>query len=177
MFFGFKAINYVHTYLLRPIFPLWRTYLIIAGAEEIPESIAPVLCFILFNTRIYISPLLLCQLFIMSHFFKPFILSATPRFLYLKPPTLPPSSLYRSHPPASAIIRAKAMRFSNLLPVHAAAENGGASNGAASSASATNDFDGNLSFLLGLFILFGACCFCFLRFYSCFFLNFARSCF
>ncbi|XP_073291983.1 probable glutamyl endopeptidase, chloroplastic [Primulina huaijiensis] len=75
------------------------------------------------------------------HFFKPFILSANPRFLYLKPPTLHHHSLYRSHPSASAITRAKAMRFSNLLPVHAAVENGGASNGAASSASASNDFD------------------------------------
>ncbi|XP_073139755.1 probable glutamyl endopeptidase, chloroplastic isoform X2 [Henckelia pumila] len=74
------------------------------------------------------------------HLFKPFILSATPRFLYLKPPTLPPPSLFRSHPLASPIIRAKAMRFSSLLPVHAA-ENGGASNGAASSASAASDFD------------------------------------
>ncbi|KZV39931.1 putative glutamyl endopeptidase, chloroplastic [Dorcoceras hygrometricum] len=74
------------------------------------------------------------------HFFKPFILSSTPPFLFLKPPFVSPYSLHKSHSLPPAIIRAKSMRFSSLIPVHAA-ENGGASNGAASSASTANDFD------------------------------------
>ncbi|KAL0459771.1 UNVERIFIED_CONTAM: putative glutamyl endopeptidase, chloroplastic [Sesamum latifolium] len=75
----------------------------------------------------------------------PLLLSYSPHFLSLNPSIRPPLQfISRSSSSSPAALRAKAMRFRNVVPVNAF-ENDGASNGAARSSSSTTDCEDSSS--------------------------------